>query len=297
MKTNNYPIIAREGWFYIAISLLFSTYLTSISFSFSIPFWIISIFIIQFFRDPKRKISSSKGVVVSGADGRVIAIDETMDPYQKKKSIKVSVFMNVFNVHSNKSPIDGKILNKIYYPGKFLNAALSKASVENERCAIIIQAENNHVLQLRKLIVMLKDIPVKKLSAKQQAWLLSVSKKYKLENQYINNNIFEELLKRVDYVPPSLALTQAAIESGWGSSRFARQGNNLFGQWCFSSGCGMVPSLRESGKGHEVAKFDTVNLAVRSYILNLNSHESYTELRENRADLRDKELSLSLIHI
>ncbi|MEH6594623.1 MAG: glucosaminidase domain-containing protein [Colwellia polaris] len=157
----------------------------------------------------------------------------------------------------------------------------------------IIQAENNHVLQLRKLIVMLKDIPVKKLSAKQQAWLLSVSKKYKLENQYINNNIFEELLKRVDYVPPSLALTQAAIESGWGSSRFARQGNNLFGQWCFSSGCGMVPSLRESGKGHEVAKFDTVNLAVRSYILNLNSHESYTELRENRADLRDKELSFT----
>ena len=143
MKTNNYPIIAREGWFYIAISLLFSAYLTSISFSFSIPFWIISIFIIQFFRDPKRKISSSKDVVVSGADGRVIAIDETMDPYQKKKSIKVSVFMNVFNVHSNKAPIDGKILNKIYYPGKFLNAALSKASVENERCAIIIQAKNN----------------------------------------------------------------------------------------------------------------------------------------------------------
>ena len=87
MKTNNYPIIAREGWFYIAISLLFSAYSTSISFSFSIPFWIISIFIIQFFRDPKRKISGSKNVVVSGADGRVIAIDETMDPYQKKKSI------------------------------------------------------------------------------------------------------------------------------------------------------------------------------------------------------------------
>ena len=143
MKTNNYPIIAKEGWFYITISLLLSVYITSISFSISIPFWIISIFIIQFFRDPKRKISSSKDVVVSGADGRVIAIDTTMDPYQKKKSIKVSVFMNVFNVHSNKAPIDGKILNKIYYPGKFLNAALSKASVENERCAIIIQAKND----------------------------------------------------------------------------------------------------------------------------------------------------------
>ncbi len=143
MKTNNYPIIAKEGWFYITISLLLSVYITSISFSISIPFWIISIFIIQFFRDPQRKISRAKNLVVSSADGRVIAIDETIDPYQKKKSIKVSVFMNVFNVHSNKAPIDGKILMKIYYPGKFLNAALSKASKENERCAIIIQEKNN----------------------------------------------------------------------------------------------------------------------------------------------------------
>ena len=100
-------------------------------------------FIIQFFRDPPRKISTKKNVVVSGADGKVIAIDETIDPYQKKKSIKVSVFMNVFNVHSNKAPIDGIILKKIYFSGKFLNAALSKASLENERCAIIIQAKKN----------------------------------------------------------------------------------------------------------------------------------------------------------
>ena len=143
MKTKNYPIIAREGWLYIAISLILSAYLTTISFLISIPFWIISIFIIQFFRDPQRKISSAKNVVVSGAEGRVIAIDETMDPYQKKKSIKVSVFMNVFNVHSNKAPIEGKILKKVYHSGKFLNAALSKASDENERCAIIIQSKNN----------------------------------------------------------------------------------------------------------------------------------------------------------
>ena len=143
MKIKNYPIIAREGWLYITISLILSAYLTTISYSISIPFWIISVFIIQFFRDPQRKISGAKNLVVSGADGKVISIDETMDPYQKKKSIKVSVFMNVFNVHSNKSPIDGKILKKFYYAGKFLNAALSKASDENERCAIIIQSKNN----------------------------------------------------------------------------------------------------------------------------------------------------------
>jgi phosphatidylserine decarboxylase len=139
----NYPIIAKEGWLFIIISSFISAYVSYVNVTASIPFWIISIFIIQFFRDPPRKISTKKNVVVSGADGKVIAIDETIDPYQKKKSIKVSVFMNVFNVHSNKAPIDGIILKKIYFSGKFLNAALSKASLENERCAIIIQAKKN----------------------------------------------------------------------------------------------------------------------------------------------------------
>ena len=125
------------------MSFFISAYVSYVNVIASIPFWIISIFIIQFFRDPPRKISTKKNVVVSGADGKVIAIDETIDPYQKKKSIKVSVFMNVFNVHSNKAPIDGIILKKIYFSGKFLNAALSKASLENERCAIIIQAKKN----------------------------------------------------------------------------------------------------------------------------------------------------------
>ena len=143
MNKNNYPIIAKEGWLYIIISLFISLYISLFYPLLSIPFWIISVFIVQFFRDPPRKISNKKNMVVSGADGKVIAIGETIDPYQKKKSIKVSVFMNVFNVHSNKAPVDGLILKKIYYPGKFLNAALSKASLENERCAIIIQTKNS----------------------------------------------------------------------------------------------------------------------------------------------------------
>ena len=143
MNKNHYPIIAKEGWLYIITSLFISLYISLFYPLISIPFWIISVFIVQFFRDPPRRISNKKNIVVSGADGKVIAIGETIDPYQKKKSIKVSVFMNVFNVHSNKAPVDGLILKKIYYPGKFLNAALSKASLENERCAIIIQTKNN----------------------------------------------------------------------------------------------------------------------------------------------------------
>jgi Bax protein len=95
------------------------------------------------------------------------------------------------------------------------------------------------------------------------------------------------LLQRVDVVPVSLVLAQAAKESAWGRSRFAREGNNLFGEWCFTAGCGMVPRRRESGKTHEVETFPSVRAAVASYIHNLNSHPSYRMLRSIRASLRE----------
>lgn len=94
------------------------------------------------------------------------------------------------------------------------------------------------------------------------------------------------LLRRVDAVPPSLALAQAATESNWGTSRFARQGYNFFGQWCFAEGCGIVPDQREEGKKHEIAVFDSPEAAVASYIHNLNSHAAYKSLRDIRAKLR-----------
>ena len=100
----------------------------------------------QFFRDPLRTKPSKKNIILSAADGKVIAIEKMTNPYTNKSSIKVSVFMNVFNVHSNKCPVDGKILEKYYYPGKFLNAALSKASQENERCAITIQTKEKKII-------------------------------------------------------------------------------------------------------------------------------------------------------
>lgn len=94
------------------------------------------------------------------------------------------------------------------------------------------------------------------------------------------------LLKRVDVVPASLALAQAASESAWGTSRFAREGNNFYGQWCFEQGCGMVPGSRDSGKLHEVKVFDSPQASVESYIRNINSHNAYQSLREIRARLR-----------
>jgi len=108
-----------------------------------------------------------------------------------------------------------------------------------------------------------------------------------------NPEIIAELLLRVDPVPPSLALAQAAIESAWGTSRFAVQGNNLFGQWCYKKGCGLVPLRRNSGTQHEVAKFDTVSESVGSYIRNINTHRAYQDLRVSRAQLRTERGSAS----
>lgn len=94
------------------------------------------------------------------------------------------------------------------------------------------------------------------------------------------------LLRRVDVVPASLVLAQAAKESGWGTSRFAIEGNNFFGIWCFNDGCGIRPERRDPGRTHEVAMFGSVMDCVRFYIRTLNSQPAYQELRTIRANAR-----------
>lgn len=96
----------------------------------------------------------------------------------------------------------------------------------------------------------------------------------------------QKLRRRVDAIPPALALAQAAKESGWGTSRFAREGYNYFGQHCFDAGCGFTPQRRAAGRRHEVARFRSPSIAVERYALNLNSHPRYQRFRELRADLR-----------
>ena len=94
------------------------------------------------------------------------------------------------------------------------------------------------------------------------------------------------LLLRVDVVPESLVLAQAANESGWGTSRFARQGNNLFGVWCFTPGCGLQPLSRDPGLTHEVARYESVQESIDHYIHNINTHAAYRQLRQIRSDSR-----------
>ncbi len=138
-----HPMIAREGWPYIAITALIAIALSIASWWLAaIPVWIVVVFIVQFFRDPPRAVPSTPKVVLSPADGRVVGVEQARDPYLDRDALKISVFMNVFNVHSNRSPVDGTVRNRWYHAGSFLNAALAKASLENERNALhIVTAE------------------------------------------------------------------------------------------------------------------------------------------------------------
>lgn len=151
-----HPILAREGWPYIAASVA-AAVLVAVFFGFawSLPLWLIAIFIIQFFRDPPRKIPAQPNAVLSPADGRVVRVQKTVDPYTQAESLLVSVFMNVFNVHSNRSPVDGTIERIDYQAGTFVNADLDKASTENERNALVIKQPNGQrisVVQVAGLI-------------------------------------------------------------------------------------------------------------------------------------------------
>lgn len=140
---DTHPKLAREGWFYIVISLV-SAVITSLVFPIwvSVWFWVIAIFVLQFFRDPHRKIPTQANVLTSPADGKVIFTGVVDDPYLERKSFKISVFMNVFSVHSNRAPVSGTIKKIKYDKGSFFNAALDKASEQNERNAVHLQTEN-----------------------------------------------------------------------------------------------------------------------------------------------------------
>lgn len=138
-----HPILAKEGWPFIGISVAVALAVTIFgSVAWSIPFWLIAVFVIQFFRDPARSVPQGAKDVLSPADGRIVVIEPVDDPYLKRPALKISVFMNVFNVHSNRSPVDGDVQQRWYNPGAFVNAALDKASTENERNALWIKTRD-----------------------------------------------------------------------------------------------------------------------------------------------------------
>lgn len=146
MKNYPHPVIAREGWFYIFVSFAVTVAVTWLWGIWSLPLWLISLFVLQFFRDPARTVPDIRNAVVSPADGRIVVIEKTQDVYGQREALKISVFMNIFNAHSNRFPVDGEVESVHYFPGKFVNADLDKASLENERNAVIIRMENGQMV-------------------------------------------------------------------------------------------------------------------------------------------------------
>ncbi len=133
------------------------------------------------------------------------------------------------------------------------------------------------------------------LSKRQWRKVFQLARKYRIEEDKLQADraLLEELLLRVHIIPESLVLAQAANESAWGRSRFARRGNNLFGQWCFSEGCGIVPKGRPEGETYEVAEFDSPLDSIRSYMMNLNTFHAYDELRKIRHSMVQQEQPIS----
>ena len=157
-----------------------------------------------------------------------------------------------------------------------------------------LDAENQEISILRsRLLEIRKNIERGTQSVKEIAEVASLSETYRIDHKGMTiATMIDELLLRVDLIPVSMALAQAANESAWGTSRFTIEGNNVFGQWCYEEGCGIVPSRRISGATHEVRYFDTVEKSVKSYFFNINTHVSYTYLRDLRFKMRERGLKL-----
>lgn len=155
----------------------------------------------------------------------------------------------------------------------------------------IINAENSRILQVRERIKRLQENFYNynhHYSTQDSLWLEKLATEYGIETSNTNfEKLTTQLLHKIDIIPGELAIAQAAMESAWGTSRFAQEGNNFFGQWCFEKNCGLAPQSPQADKKHyEVRKFSTASLSVRSYMKNLNTHRAYRKLRKTRANIR-----------
>lgn len=152
----------------------------------------------------------------------------------------------------------------------------------------LVRERNSEILATRKKLAKWRDDP-----EAVDGWSLgdvqALAADYGVEDFAPDSpGDWERLMRRVDVIPPSLALAQAAKESAWGTSGFAREGNNFFGQWCFEKGCGLVPDERPPGRDYEVEVFTSAEASVDAYMRNLNRHSAYSSLRRIREELRSK---------
>jgi len=183
-----------------------------------------------------------------------------------KKTEQLPDFSKISNIKERKTAF-------ISYIVPYINAEISK-----------LNRDRSNLLNLYN-----EYIDGKNLSKKETLWFVKLTHKYRMKNNDINNLMtWTELKKRLDILPTSMIIAQAALETAWGTSRFAKEGNNLFGQQCYTKNCGIMPLKREAGKTHEVMKFKNIGKSIEAYLLNLNGHKAYEMLRTTRRTNRIK---------
>jgi len=152
---------------------------------------------------------------------------------------------------------------------------------------LVLRANEVLVLERDRLRVISAQINAKEaLSERDRTWILALAEFYKIDAPQVTGKAVKALRQRVDIVPPSLAIAQAAIESGWGTSRFTTEGNALFGQWSDDQDGGMIPVGRDSGRTYAIQRFSTLMGSIAAYMRNLNSHRAYRKFRAARAKIR-----------
>ena len=222
--------------------------------------------------------SSDRSTTVVVFDERPLADDETaLEEGVSPEAATANVFAANLTEHSFEQVPDFRSMTVVSDKKRaFLEFLAPKVHASNES----IQADRIQLLSVvARLYIGLTDADLEQVNALARRYKVPMTAKTTVRQA------IHELLLRVDQIPVSLVLAQGATESGWGTSRFARDANNYFGIWCFTAGCGLTPLARDEGRSHQVAHFETVDAGVRYYMNNINTHRAYAKFRQLRAAL------------
>ncbi len=181
-----------------------------------------------------------------------------------------------------------------------INNVSARKSAFFEYMLPFVEEANYEILKQRDEIKRIQSafLEGKRIGKRDRGRIDSLLEEYKFDPvDELGEETFLHLLTRADEIPPSLALSQAALESGWGTSRFVKEGHNLFGMWCYEPGCGIVPKRRPKGKTYEVASYSSPRDSFLAYFRNLNTNRYYLEMRAIRKSHRNQDLAFNGIDL
>ena len=226
--------------------------------------------------------TESSAPVYKGPDIRILGI-------QSVSSLEIEFKRYGYHLDNLKTGVPPIILRKLPKDlGQIESSDKRKSIFIRALLPMVLLANNEIYIERSNLKKIKRSYSLyKHITDSQQHVLRTLAERYRVNmDSHTPDQVFSQLEQRIDIIPADLALAQAANESAWGTSRFSQVANNLFGEWTFLQGQGIVPMGRPEGETYEIEKFNTVYDSVRSYLHNLNTHKAYKELRQIRAEIR-----------